>query len=99
LMVTCLTRRVGEASSGRALASGVKRRGSDPGRRPAPGTVAGGEFDWGGTPVKLKRRCPKGELVEDRNLPWSRRAKARLILIFSMNTDRETSRSFWLFGF
>lgn len=20
--------------------------------RPAPGTVAGGEFDWGGTPVK-----------------------------------------------
>ena len=22
------------------------------GARPAPGTVAGGEFDWGGTPVK-----------------------------------------------
>ena len=36
------------------------------------------------------------QLREDGNLPWSRRAKARLILIFSTNTDRESvaSRSF-----
>lgn len=34
-----------------ALASGPKRPA--PRRpRPAPRTVAGGEFDWGGTPVK-----------------------------------------------
>lgn len=32
-----------------ALASGRKRPGGR--ARPAPGTVAGGEFDWGGTPV------------------------------------------------
>ena len=37
----------GEASPKWALASGVKRPA-----RTAPGRVAGGEFDWGGTPVK-----------------------------------------------
>lgn len=31
---------------------GPSPEGSPP-RRPVPGTVAGGEFDWGGTPVKL----------------------------------------------
>ena len=36
-----------------ALASGAKRPSRACGRaRPAPGTVPGGEFDWGGTPVK-----------------------------------------------
>ena len=34
-----------------ALDSGVKRRRSAA-ARPAPKTVSGGEFDWGGTSVK-----------------------------------------------
>ena len=35
-----------------ALDSGVKRSRSAA-ARPAPKTVSGGEFDWGGTSVKL----------------------------------------------
>ena len=38
----------------------------------------------------------KGKLREDRNLTWSKRAKAYLIVTFSMSNDRETEayRSF-----
>lgn len=44
-------RRGGEPPAGSRFwcqALGPSRAGA----RPAPGTVAGGEFDWGGTPVK-----------------------------------------------
>ena len=50
-------RRGGEPRSGLSLlapsAPASRRRPRSWGRaRPAPRTVAGGEFDWGGTPVK-----------------------------------------------
>ena len=41
--------------AGRRAPSGLSLlalSGRTRGARPAPGTVTGGEFDWGGTPVK-----------------------------------------------
>ena len=45
----------------------------------------GGEFGWSGTSVKWQRRCPK----VNRNLTWTKRGKACMILIFSTNTNSE----------
>jgi len=61
-------------------------------------TVSGGEFDWGGTSVKEQRRCPKASSARTET---SHREKARLVLIFSMNTDRENVayRSLWTWEF
>ena len=70
-------------------------------RRSASGTLSGGEFGWGGTSVKKITQAPDFELNENRNLMWTERGKARLILIFSTNTNRESVayRSFSLWEF
>ena len=58
-MATLIKNFLSEANPLQALSSGVKRSGCEPGPGPAPGTVAGGEFDLGSTLVKLSHRCAK----------------------------------------